>query len=72
MGGDTPSIGHTDPICTEPFDSMPISSLLLPTTPSYVHAFHESLGDIRGYNSSFDPYRIPTGCALKNHMESFL
>jgi len=35
MVRDTPSIGHTDSICIEPFDSMPISSLLLPTISSH-------------------------------------
>ena len=34
----------------------PTSSLLLVTTPSHLHAYPESLGDIRGYNPSFDPY----------------
>jgi len=29
---------------------------MLPTNPSHLHAFHEPLGDIRGYNPSFDPY----------------
>jgi len=47
---------HTDLICTEPLDSMPISSPLLPTTPSHIHAFYESLGDGRGSHPSFDPY----------------
>jgi len=56
MGTDTPSIEHTNPICNEPLDLTPTSSPLLPTTPSHLHAFHESLGDIRGYNPSFDPY----------------
>ena len=51
-----PSIGHTDPICSELFESTPTSSPLLSTTPSHVHAFYESLGDIRGYDLSFDPY----------------
>jgi len=46
-GSDTPSIEEIDPICTEPFDSTPISRPFSPTTPSYVDAFHESLGDIR-------------------------
>jgi len=56
MGTDTPSIEHTDPICNEPLDSTPISSPSPPTTPSYMHAFHEYLGDLRGYNPSFDSY----------------
>ena len=55
-GSDTPSIEHVDPICSELFDSTPISSALPPTTPSYMHAFHEYLGDLRGYNPSFDSY----------------
>jgi len=56
MGSDTPSIEHIDHICYKLFDSTPISSPLPPTTPSYMHAYHESLGDIRGYNPSFDPH----------------
>ena len=56
MGSDASSIGHTNLICTEPIDSMPISSLLLSTTSSHLHAFHEFLGDIRGSYPSFDPY----------------
>ena len=56
MGIDTPSIEHIDPICHEPLDLTPTSSPLPPTTPFPVHAFPESLGDIRGYNSSIDPY----------------
>ena len=51
-----PSIEHIDPICTKPLDLTPISSPFLSTTPSPLHAFHESLGDIRGYNPSLDPY----------------
>ena len=56
MVRDAANIAHTDPICTEPLDSMPISSPLLPMTPSYLHAFHESSGDIRGSHPSCDPY----------------
>jgi len=56
MASDTSSIGHTIHICTEPLDSTPISSILLPTTPFYVHAFHESQGDSRGYYPVVDPY----------------
>ena len=33
MVRDTPSIGDTDPTCTRPLNSTPISSPLLPTTP---------------------------------------
>jgi len=54
--GAAPSIDHINPICSEPLDLTPISSPLLSTTPSHLHAFHESLGDIRGYNPSLDPY----------------
>jgi len=32
------------------------SSPLLLTTPSHLDAYHESLGNIRGYNASLDPY----------------
>jgi len=56
MACDTPSIEHTDSICSELFNLTLTSSLLLPTTPFHVHAFHESLGDIGGYNPSFDSY----------------
>jgi len=56
MGSDTPSIKHIDPICNEPLDLTLASSPLLPTTPSHLHAFHESLGDIRSYNPSFVSY----------------
>jgi len=52
----TPSIEHIDPICTESFDLVPISSPFLPTSPSHSNALHKSLGDIRGCNNSFDPY----------------
>jgi len=52
----TPSIEHIDPISNEPLDFTPTSSPLSPTTSFPMHAFHESLGDIRGYNSSLDPY----------------
>ena len=48
MGTDTPGIGPTDPICSEPVNMTPVSSPLLRTTPSHLHAYHESLGDIRG------------------------
>jgi len=47
MGGDTPSIKHINPICSEIFDSTPISFPFSLTTRSHVHALHESLGDIR-------------------------
>jgi len=55
MGSVAPTIRHTDSIYTEPLDSTPISSLLLPTTPSYVHGFHKFLEDIIGYYPSIDP-----------------
>jgi len=56
MGTDTPSLGPTAPIGNKPLDLYPISSPLPSTTPSHLHAFHESLGDIRGYHPSLDPY----------------
>jgi len=56
VGCDIPSIEHTDPICSELFDLTPISSPLPATNPSYIRAFDESLGDIRGYNLSSDAY----------------
>ena len=54
MDNDAPSIGLTDSICTESLNSTLISSCLLPTTPSHLHAFHESLSDISKYHSSVD------------------
>jgi len=51
-----PSIGHIDSIHTKPLDLTSTSSSLLPTIPSHLHAFYESLGDIRGFHLSFDPY----------------
>ena len=56
MGTDTPSIEHIKPICNKPLNLTLVSSPLLPTTPSYLHAFHESFGGIRGYYPSFDIY----------------
>ena len=55
MGTDTRSTGTTDPIGNEHLDLTPASSLLPSTNPSHAHAFHESLGDISGYDPSFDP-----------------
>jgi len=52
----SPSIGHNNFIYTEPFNLMPTSSPLFSTTPSYLHAFYESICEIRGYHPSFDPY----------------
>ena len=37
--GATPSIEHINPINTEPLDSTSISSPILPTMPSHLHAF---------------------------------
>ena len=54
--GAAPSIEQIDPIYTEPLDLTPILSPLLPSNPSFWHAFHESLGDISGFHPSFDPY----------------
>jgi len=51
----TPSIKHIHPICTEPLALAPISSPLLSTTASHLHAFYRSLSDIKGYNFSFKP-----------------
>ena len=50
-----PSIEHIDSICTESLDLAPVSSPLLSTTPSHLHA-HNYLGDIRRYDPFFDPY----------------
>jgi len=52
----TPSIRLIDPIYNEALDLTPISCPLPPTTPSHLHAYHESLRDIRGYNPFFDVY----------------
>jgi len=54
MGIDTLSIGCTNPIGNEPLDLTPTSPPLPPTIPSYLHAFYESLGDIKGYNPSLN------------------
>ena len=43
-----------DLTCIKPLDLTPMSSPLLATTPSHLHTFYESLGDIRGYNCSSD------------------
>jgi len=48
--GAVPTIEHTDQIQTELLDLVPISSPFLPTTPSHLHAFQESLGDISGFH----------------------
>ena len=56
MVTDTPSIEHTNPIWNELLDLSPVSSALLPTTPSHLHAYYESLGDIRVYYLSLDLY----------------
>jgi len=52
------SIEHIDPICTTSLDFTPISSPLLPTTPSHLHSLHEPLGGLRAYSLSFDPYCV--------------
>jgi len=54
MGTDTPSIEHTDPICNESLNLTRISSPLLPTAPSHLHAYHESPCDIRGYDPNLE------------------
>jgi len=41
-----PSIEHIDPIYAESLDLVPISFPILPTTPSHLHAFLQSLCDI--------------------------
>ena len=51
LGSDAPNIDHINPICYELFDLTPVSSPLLPTIPLHLHAYHESLCDIRGYIS---------------------
>jgi len=43
MGTNTPSIEHTGRICNEPVDLIPTWSPLLPTTPSHLHAYPNSL-----------------------------
>jgi len=47
MGSATPSIERTDSICFKPLDLTLTSCPSLPTNPSHLHAFHESLGYIR-------------------------
>jgi len=54
--GVAPNIEHMDPIWTKSLDLTLISSPLLPTIPSHLHAFHESPSDAGGHNPSFDPY----------------
>ena len=56
MGTDIPSIRPTDPIGNVPLDLTLTSSPLPPTIPSHLHAFHESLGDTKGYNPPLGPY----------------
>ena len=56
--GAAPSIEHIDPICIRPLDLTPISSPFLPTIFSHLHAFHESLGDIRAV--SYTHLTLPT------------
>ena len=56
MGSAAPNIARNDSICTKPLDSTLISSPLLPFTLSYLHAFYEPLGAIRGSHPSSDPY----------------
>ena len=53
----TPSTNHTY-ICSEPLNSMPILTPLLPTTPSQFNEFHKSLRDIKGYYPSLNPYCV--------------
>ena len=53
MGSVVPSIKLIDSICTELVDLTPISSPLVSVT-SHLHAFHESLGNIRGFPPPFD------------------
>jgi len=52
--GVAPSIEHIDPIYIESLNLAPLSS---PSQhPSHLHAFDESLEDIKGYKPSFDAY----------------
>jgi len=51
MGSAAPALD----LLIELLNLTPTSFPLLPTTPSYVCAYHESLGDVRGYNPSLDP-----------------
>ena len=48
-------IRHIDFICIEPLDITPVLVPSLLTTSSHVHAFHKSLGDIKGFYPSFCP-----------------
>jgi len=47
------SIGLIESSCTKPLDLTPTSSPLLLKTPTNLHAFHASLGDISGSHPSF-------------------
>jgi len=51
-------IGHANFICTESLHLTPIPLSLLSTNPSNLQAFHESSGDIRGYDHPFNPYSV--------------
>ena len=55
IGYTDPSIWYIDSICTKALNLIPILSPPL-ATASHLHAFHESLSDITGYDSSFDMY----------------
>jgi len=55
MGGTTPSIGLIEPICNEPLDLTPLHPLYFPPPP-LICMLIMTLGDIKGYNPSFDPY----------------
>jgi len=56
MGSAATSIGHTNPICTEPLNLKTISSPFTSHHPILCSCIHESLGDITRPHASFGPY----------------
>jgi len=50
MIGVNPNFAHIVLTCIPALDLTPISSLLLPLSCSYYHAFYKSVCDIRGHN----------------------
>ena len=55
LGSATSSIGLMDSICNEPIDFYLHFIPFAFRHPSFLQAFHESLGDIGGFHPSFDP-----------------
>ena len=57
--GVAPSFKHMDLHCLDSLDLTPVSSPFLPTTPTHLHAFGESVGDISGSQPLFTVLCIP-------------